>query len=211
MNRLTAILLGALLSGCVSQRALPVRYDLDGIQAVPRPTPGFDATIAIPPIQAPSWLRSTALIYRLDYAPPAYPRAYALSAWAAPPGELLTARLREWIAAANEGFTLAHPPENANGYRLEVSLETFTQVFASADRSHCIVTLRVTVLTARDRIIAQRTFRSEQAAPSENAAGAIEGLAAASDSDFEQILAWLRETLPTQQTSTMTKAANAAP
>jgi cholesterol transport system auxiliary component len=211
MKRFISTLAVLLLSGCVSRRALPIRYDLDGARAVPQASPRFDATIAIPPIQAPSWLRSTALVYRLDYAQPAYPRAYTLSEWAAPPGELLTARLRERIAAVNEGFTLDRLSEDTDGYRLEVSLENFAQVFTSPVRSRCIVILRATVLQPGDRVVAQRTFRSEQSAPSADAAGAVEGLAAASDSDFAQILKWLRGALPTQQASTRTGAIHGAP
>jgi cholesterol transport system auxiliary component len=211
MKPFISTLAGVLLSGCVSQRALPIRYDLDGTRAVAQASPRFDATIAIPAIQAPSWLRSTALVYRLDYAPPAYPRAYALSEWAAPPGELLTVRLRERIAAVNEGFTLDRLSEDTDGYRLEVSLENFAQVFTSPDRSRCIAILKATVLQPGDRVVAQRTFRSEQSAPSGNAAGAVEGLAAASDSDFAQILKWLRGVLPTQQASARTGAIHGVP
>jgi len=209
--RLTAVVLGLLVCGCVSQRALPVRYDLDGFEDPPPAGSRLDATIAIPPIQAPSWLRSTALVYRLDYAPPANPRAYALSEWTAPPSELLTLRLRERITEANDGFTLTHLPEDTGGYRLEVSLENFAQVFPSPDRSRCVVTLTATVLRSGDQIIAQRTFRSERPAPSGTAAGAVEGLVAASDSDFDQILGWLRETLPPRAVSATTSAGEAAP
>jgi cholesterol transport system auxiliary component len=205
MMRLSCVGLGLLLCGCVSQRPLSVHYDLEGIRDPSSGKPRLDATIAIPPIQAPSWLRSTALVYRLEYEPPAYPRAYALSEWTAPPGELLTLRLRERIAEANAGFTLPRLPEDAEAYRLEISLENFAQIFPSPDRSRCIVTLTATVLQHGDRIVAQHTFSSERRAPSANAAGAVEGLAAASDSDFEQIVAWLREKIPTVQASATTE------
>jgi len=211
MIRPTTLALALLLGACAAQRTLPVHYDLDGIEVQDPPAPRFDVTIAIPAIQAPSWLRSTALVYRLDYAPPAYPRSYALSEWTAPPGELLTLRLRERIAQANEGFTLARLPEDANGYRLEVSLENFAQIFPSPNHSRCVVTLRATVLEDGEQVVAQRTFRSELPAPSANAAGAVEGLAAATDADFNQILAWLRETLPTGQASALTRTDKRTP
>ena len=198
------------ICGCVSQHAMPMRYDLDGIQAPPRIVPRLDATIALAPIQAPSWLRSTALVYRLDYTPPDNPRAYTLSEWTAPPGELLTLRLRERIAAANDGFTLTTLPEDANGYRLNIVLENFTQIFSSPDHSRCVVTLAATVLGHEDRIVAQRTFRSQAPAPSANAVGAVEGLGAAADSDFDQILAWLRGTLPVREASAITGAGSPA-
>jgi cholesterol transport system auxiliary component len=211
MMRVAAVVLAGLLCGCATQRTLPVRYDLDGVEARLPKEPRFDVTIAIPPIQAPSWLRSTALIYRLDYAPPAYPRSYALSVWTAPPSDLLTLRLRERIAQANDGFTLARLPDNADGYRLEVSLENFAQVFPSPDRGRCIVNLTATVLRDGDQVVAQQTFHSEKPAPSANAAGAVEGLVAAADSDFDEIVVWLREALPTQQASAVTRVHRSAP
>lgn len=211
MIRLTALVLALLLCACASQRALPVRYDLDGIEAQLPSERRFRATLAIPRIQAPSWLRSTALVYRLAYAPPAYLRSYALSEWITPPGDLLTLRLRERIAQANDGFTLARLPDRADGYRLDVALDNFAQVFRSPDRSRCVVTLTATVLQAGDRVVAQRTFRSDRPAPSANAAGAVEGLATATDADFEQILTWLRETLPIRQASAMTGTDKGSP
>jgi cholesterol transport system auxiliary component len=199
MMRLMVALLAPLAAGCAAERALPVRYDLDGTHLRVPSEPRFNATIAVPPIQAPRWLRTTALVYRLDYEAPDSPRAYALSQWTAPPSELLTLRLREQISAVNDGFTLARLPEDSDGYRLEVSLESFAQVFPSPGRSLCVVTLTATVVQRDDRVLAEKTFRAERPAPRANAAGAVEGLVDASDLDFRQILTWLRETLPTQQ------------
>lgn len=198
MRRLACLFL-LLLCACATHRALPVRYDLD---AIPDPTgsqPPLNATIAIPPIAAPSWLRTTALLYRLRYEAPAYPRAYAQSAWIAPPGELLTQRLRESIAAANRGVTLEQPDDLSKGYRLEISLESFMQVFTSRDHSRCVVAFRATLLTGRDHVLAQKTFHTERVAPRPDAAGGVEGLVAASDADFGQILTWLGERLATRK------------
>jgi cholesterol transport system auxiliary component len=194
MRRLICPLL-LLLCACATHRALPVRYDLDGIPDPMGLQPPLNATIAIPPIASPSWLRTTALLYRLGYEAPAYPRAYAQSEWIAPPGELLTQRLRESIAAANRGATLGQLDDISKGYRLEVSLESFVQVFTSPDHSRCVAAFRATLLTGRDHVLAQRTFRTERVAPRPDAAGGVEGLVAASDANFGQILRWLGETL----------------
>jgi len=211
MMRPFLALLALLASGCASQRALPVRYDLDGSQVAARTEPRLNATIAIPPIQAPSWLRTTALVYRLEYEAPAYPRAYTRSQWTAPPGELLTLRLRERISSANDGFTLAQLPEGSGGYRLEVSLENFAQIFPSPGRSDCVVTLTATIVQRGDRVLAQKTFRAERPAPTADAAGGVEGLVDASDWDFKQILTWVREALPMQQAAAVRRADRAAP
>jgi cholesterol transport system auxiliary component len=195
VKRPSASLLVLLLSACAANRPLPIRYDLDGIPDPVRLQPRLNVTIAVPSISSPSWLRTTALVYRLSYQAPAYPRAYALSQWIAPPGELLTARLREGVAAANAGVTLQQLPYDSDGYRLEVSLETFAQEFSAPDRSRCVVALRATLVGADGKVTAQKSFRTERPAPSPDAAGGVEGLVDASDADFRNILTWLRQTL----------------
>jgi cholesterol transport system auxiliary component len=197
MRHLTCLCL-LLLCACATNRALPVRYDLDAIADPMGSPPPLNATIAIPPIAAPSWLRTTALLYRLRYEAPAYPRAYAQSEWIAPPADLLTQRLRKSIAAANRGVTLGQLDDLSKGYRLEVSLQSFVQVFTSPDHSRCVAAFRATLLTGRDHVLAQRTFRAERVAPRPDAAGGVEGLVAASDADFGQILTWLGERLATR-------------
>jgi len=203
MMRSLGALLVLLSCGCTAERAVPVRYDLNESELRVRSDSRLDATIAISLVRAPSWLRTTALIYRLDYEPPANPRAYAHSQWAAPPNELLSLRLRERVSADNHGFTVERLPEGTDGYRLEVTLEDFTQIFPFPDRSQCIVTLNA-LLVHGDQMLAQKTFQAEQPAPTADAAGAVEGLMRASDSDIEDILAWLRSTLATQHTAPLT-------
>ena len=207
MMRLFGTLLVVLSGACAAERP-PIRYDLHEIQVHARSDARLDATIAIAPVHAPSWLRTTALIYRLDYVLPARPRAYAQSQWTAPPNELLSLRLRERISADNDGFTIERLPESTDGYRLEVTLEDFTQIFPSPNRSRCIVTLSV-LLEHGDQMLAQRTFQAEGPAPTADAAGAVAGLMRASDSDIEQILTWLRSTLPTQRPATVPTAVHA--
>ena len=195
--RALAFALALLLAGCAAERALPVQYDFDGAPDPARAQSLFDATIAIPPIAAPPWLRTTAIAYRLTYAPLAVPRSYALSQWVAPPGELLTRRLRQSIEARNGGPTLRQSSLLSDGYDLEVSLDSFTQLFSSPDQSLCEVVLRATLVKHGREIIAQRTFSAERRAPTPDAAGGVEGLVAASDGDIRNIITWLRETLKT--------------
>jgi cholesterol transport system auxiliary component len=195
MLRPLIAMLALLASACVSERPLPVRYDLEEDFAPAPLAPRFKATIAVPPIQAPSWLRTTALVYRLDYEPAAPPRAYTLERWTAPPSELFTLRLRARIAASNDGFTLDRLPGGADGYRLEATLEDFMQSFPSPGRSRCVVTLRASLFQQGGQVIAQRTFRAERPAPSPDAIGAVQGLAAASDATVDEILIWLASSL----------------
>ena len=197
------VLLVALCAGaCVTHREAPSRYDLDASAPHADAGPRLNATIAVAPIQAPSWLSTTALIYRLDYETPANRSAYARSEWAAPPSELLTQRLRERLSAANDGFTLDRLPKATDGYQLRVTLENFIQTLQSPHESRCLVTLNATLVRRGDQVIGQRTFRTSSVAPSADARGAVAGLIDATDSNFAEIVTWLRMTLTAQPAST---------
>jgi cholesterol transport system auxiliary component len=191
---LAVLLLGALVTGCASH-AQPRVYDFDSIEPPPAPSPRLDARIIVPAIATPGWLRSTSLIYRLDYSPPSLPRAYASSEWRAPPADLLTWRLRQLLAAANTGFTLTRPT-GLEGYRLDVTLEQLEQVFESPRSSRCRVTLRATVTAARGgRVLAQQTFHADKPAATADAAGGARGLVEVSDQCLQELLRWLQQTV----------------
>jgi cholesterol transport system auxiliary component len=195
MLRPTVALLALLASACASERPLPVQYDLEGSPPRAPRAPRFKATLAVPPVHAPSWLSTTELIYRLDYEPPAPLRAYTLRRWTAPPSELLTLRLRERIAAMNDGFTLNGLSADQDGYRLEITLEDFMQSFPSSGQSRCVVTFSASLYQPGDRVIAQKTFRAERPGPSPDAIGAVQGLVAATDLDVDELLRWIGSSL----------------
>jgi cholesterol transport system auxiliary component len=195
MIRLRILLLVLLASGCAAHPPTPVLYDLDSIRPVPVSSARLHTNIAIPPIGAPSWLRTPSLLYRLGYTAQPGPAPYTSSRWSAPPAELLTLRLRQAVSASNTGFTLRSLTRGTDGYRLDVTLEEFVQVFSSPRASRCFVTLSATLTGKAERLLAQRTFRGEQQAPSSDAAGAARGLVDASDACLEQILQWLEATL----------------
>jgi cholesterol transport system auxiliary component len=195
MMRALAFAFVLLLSGCATNRAVPVQYDFDGVPDPIHSQAPLDATIAIPPIAAPPWLRTTALVYRLDYEPSATARAYTSSQWVAPPAALLTLRLRQSVEARNRGITLRHISVNPEGYDLEISLDAFAQIFSSPDQSLCEVVLRATLVKHGNEVIAQKTFSARRPAPTPDAAGAVKGLVNASDTDVRGIIMWLRQTL----------------
>jgi cholesterol transport system auxiliary component len=203
MIRPAAIVLMLLGAACASHRETPALYDLDSVPDPPERTSQLDAPIAIPQVNAPSWLRSSALVYRLDYQTPARPQAYAHSQWSAPPAELLTARLRELVTGVNSGFTTTRLGGDAPGYQLDVTLAHFEQVFTSPTESRSIVTLDAT-LTGRGGIaLGQRTFHAERASPSGDAAGAVRGLVPAADDAIDQMIVWVRATLQAQRTNSV--------
>lgn len=194
MTRRSAILLGLLATGCAGHARVPAEYDFDVIHGLPASSTHLQATITIPQVSSPTWLRTQALIYQLDYATPPVLKAYALSKWVASPAELLTLRLRQAVAAANSGFTLGSEA-TGKGYRLDVSLEQFVQVFSSPSVSHCYVTLSATLTRGGQEIVAQHSFHGEQLAASNDAAGGAQGLVEASDACLERMLVWLRAAL----------------
>jgi cholesterol transport system auxiliary component len=188
-------------AACVTHREPPIRYDLGASAAYVDPDPRLNATIAIAPIQAPSWLSTTALLYRLDYDTPAHSSAYARSEWTAPPSELLTQRLQERLSAANDGFTLDRLPRQTDGYQLRVTLEDFIQVLQSPHESRCLVTLDAMLIHRGDQVLGQRTFRTSALAPTADARGAVAGFINATDSNLAQIVAWVGMTLAMQPAS----------
>ncbi len=194
MIRPAGLTLSLLLLGCVSHRATPALYSFDAFGAPAHPAAKLHATIAIPEIIAPSWLRTDALVYLLDYRPPPRPARYALSAWEAPPAEMLTVRLRELISEANSGFTLSRLGSEPQAYELDVTLERFLQVFSSPGQSHCIVTMTGTLIGPGGRLLSQRTFSAERSEPAGNAAGGAYGLVQAGNADLEDVLTWVAAT-----------------
>jgi cholesterol transport system auxiliary component len=201
MIRAASIALMLLGAACASHRPTPALYDFDSIPDPPERASQLDAPIAIPAVIAPSWLRSSALVYRLDYQTPARPQAYAHSQWSAPPAELITARLRQLVTGANSGVTLTRLGGDAPGYQLEVTLEHFEQVFTSPTESRCLVTLNATLTGRGGMPIGQRTFHAERPAPSADAEGAVRGLVPAVDDTIDQMIVWVQATLHAQRTN----------
>ena len=75
-------------------------------------------------------------------------------------------------------------------------------MFDAPSASRCIVQLRATLAEPGGRVLAQRTFRVQEQAPSADASGAVQGLNGATDAAIDQILAWLGPALGTRATST---------
>ncbi|MCV2351759.1 ABC-type transport auxiliary lipoprotein family protein [Paucibacter sp. Y2R2-4] len=149
---------------------------------------------ALPPVlwvdvSAPSWLASTGIAYRLDYADPLRREVYRDSRWAAPPAALLAERLRQRLAAestpaATRAATVPMP--------LRLELEEFGQSFASPSQSQ--VRIRVRARFGDGPTQRQQVFDWAQPAPSADARGAVQGLSQASDQLLGQVLAWLSST-----------------
>lgn len=121
-------------------------------------------------VDAPDWLQTDRLQYRLLYANPTELRAYALDRWVAPPPALLEQRLKSGRAGT--------------GYRLRVELQAFEQVFDRPGSSHVTMRFRAETPTA------DKTFQLDQPTASPDAAGAVTAFAQLVDRAVAVLRAW---------------------
>jgi len=204
MMRSLTLALAMVLGACATHRDAPALYDFDSVPDPPAPYSALDATIAVREVDAPSWLRTPAIVYRLGYETPSRPQPYAHSQWSAPPAELVTLRLRELLGHANSGLTLKRLAGDPRGYQLEVTLEQFEQTFSSSSESRCLVTLNATLLGPGGRALGQSLFHAEKPASTANASGAVGGLVQATDDDIRQLITWLGQVTQVRASSSDT-------
>lgn len=196
-----------LLAGCSALPDKPSRtvlYDFGPgplVAAVPAP-----GAAALPPITladldtAASRLEGTALNYRLGYADANELRPYAGSRWTQPPLQLFRQRLRDGLTPSR---TVLGTLEAANLSRegrstdvLRISLDEFSHYFESPTASVGLVRVRATLVRgspAGERVLGQRVFTVRQAAPTNDAAGGVKALTAASDEAVTQMVAWVNQ------------------
>jgi len=168
-------------------------------------------TLELAPVQASAALGGTALLYRLMYADAQQLQAYARSRWSVPPAQLVDQRLRERLglrrAVLHPGAVAA--PRSARAasaavavkaepalLKLQVDLEEFSQLFDTPDSSSALVRLRATALVRSvtgDALLAQRSFIAQQTAPTADASGGVQALAATTDQAIAELQAWLAQ------------------
>lgn len=195
-----------LLPACGALPDKPARATLYDFGAGPLPRSTAAATASptrLPPmllsdIEANARLDGSQILYRLGYADGNELRPYALARWSVPPTKLLEHRLRESLAqrrvvlGAEEGTNIARTDGKIPN-RLRVTLEEFSQYFDSPTSSYGMVRVRATLMNttgAGDKVLGQRTFSAQEAAPSGDAAGGVKALAAASDAVVAQVVQW---------------------
>lgn len=206
-RRLLQAAAGLALAALVGCGALPdkpvnaIPYDLGPLPVAgtgPAPTA---RPLVLPQLEVAGTLESRDMLYRLLYEDPQQLRAYAYARWSARPDQLVHQRLQahlarhwpvlDWGAAATlrrQGGTT--PPV------LRLQLEEFAHHFDSRTDSRGRLQLRATLLegtAAGDRVLAQRTFALDRAAPSADAAGGARALAAAVDAAAQDLVGWLEQ------------------
>jgi len=191
-SRLITLLLACFLfSGCADmKKPQPGLFDL----GLAPPAAALPAVPALPPlaladIDAPEWLDSPAIFYRLNYASQHQPRPYANSRWSMPPAQLFGQRLKSRIVQG--GGTLLSAADGAVGVPvLRLEAEECSQVFTSAGQSEGLVAMRLSVLDGR-RLLGQKSFLRRAPAPSADVEGGVAALADASNAVITDMLQWL--------------------
>lgn len=178
----------ALLAGCNSVKKPQAElFDL-GLATAAAAMPALPP-LALAEVNAPEWLDSPAIFYRLAYAGARQPRPYANSRWSMPPAQLFAQRLKARIGQA--GGTLLSASDGATGVPvLHLEADELSQVFESPERSDGLVAMRLSVLNGK-RLVGQKSFVQRMPAPSADAAGGVEAIAAASDAVIADMLRWL--------------------
>lgn len=185
----TALLLCcALMAGCTSVRKPQAElFDL-GLATPAASLPALPA-IVLADVSTPEWLDSPAIFYRLAYDSARQPRPYANSRWSMPPAQLFAQRFKSRLGQA--GGTVLSASDGATGIPvLHLDVDEISQVFDSPGHSVGIVAMRLSVLYGR-RLVGQKSFMRRMPAPSADAAGGVDAIAAASDAMIADMLQWL--------------------
>lgn len=176
MKGKSALLLALFLAGCA------------GVPRAPRPAEVYDlgpgraasmesGLVGVVQIQAPSWLRSAAMQYRLSYVSANQRNSYLESRWAASPAELLLGLLNRSLKAAGR-------------CRLEVDLDEFIQDYASASQSDGVIEARAR-LRGDGMLLSSRRFSLRLPAPSPDAQGGVAALTRGSLQLTAEMSGWL--------------------
>lgn len=186
---------GAGLSGCATRTETQTLYDLGPLRsatadsAAPAAASAPLPALSVAEVNAPAWLDSPLIFFRLSYANDQQPRPYANSRWTMPPAQLFGQRLKSRLAQAG-GIVLAAADGAANVPLLRIEADDFTQSFDGPAQSGVHIAMRASVFNVRT-LVAQKTFVRQAAAPSADAAGGARALAVASDALIGDMIAWL--------------------
>ncbi len=207
---LLAMALAALLAACGALPDKPARSTLYDFGPGPmNSAPAAAANASLPPlalaeIESNARLDGNQILYRFAYADGNELRPYGQSRWSLAPAQLLRQRLRDALAVDH---TVMAPSDLSSAARtdgrrppiLRVSLEEFSQVFDTPTHSVGLVRISATLIgsdVAGKRTMTQRTFTAQRPAPSSDAAGGVQALAAASDAVVAELVAWVAASDP---------------
>lgn len=179
-------LLAGSLSACMGGKTKPspVSYDFGltdfGLAPAPDTKAVPETKVQVDEVTAAESLNSKHIRYRLNYQNPARVFGYSESRWAAPPTELLSAKIR----ASSRTILSAN-------CSLKIQLEAFDHVFDSETTSHGIIQLSASLNDKKARkIIASQQFEETSTASTANAKGGVVALNQASTAAIARVLDW---------------------
>ena len=164
---LAALLMPLLLGACSS--LLPAPAPSPAIYDLGVPGAAMTAPVRAVDVDAPDWLDSNGMLYRLG--DPQRVQRFTEARWAASPGNLLEERLRQRLVPQTSGAVLY------------IGLETFEQRFSTSTQSEVSIRVRARL---GDR---QQVFEIKRPGGA-NATSGARALVAASDALIDQMLAW---------------------
>ena len=189
---LALVLAGAGCGITPSSGPLITSYDF-GPPPEGRQVAGLRQALLVHDVNAPAWLDSPLIYYRLAYQDATRPQAYADSRWVTSPAELFTNRLRVQLVASGGG--ILQPGDDARAkHALRVDLEEFIQVFDAPGKSRAVVRFRASVMGNRS-LIAQRGFSLERPASTPDAEGGVRALIGATNEAVDQLIGWTAQHL----------------
>lgn len=204
-----AMAAAAALAGCSAlpdKPSRPVSYDFGSGIAAP---PATGVATPLPPIalsdvDTAGVADTAAVTYRLLYTDAQQLRPYAQSRWALPPAQLVRQRVRERLGQRRpildaDDVLSQKRIEGSLPQILRLQLEEFSQVFASPGQSEGVLRLRATLVDNTqmgESFVGQRLFVLRRPAPTADAAGGVQALAAATDAAASEIEAWLASLAP---------------
>jgi len=128
----------------ISGGAVPMRPQIDPSNAP------FVLRLRLADVQAPAWLNTSAMQYRLVYADAERRLSFTESRWVAPPADLLELALKRSSFVSEAGF-------EGDGCMLHIDLDEFIQVFDMPGSSRALIEVRAALLAPRNgKLMAQR-------------------------------------------------------
>jgi cholesterol transport system auxiliary component len=178
----------AFLAGCASIKKPQAELFDMGLATAATNMPALPP-LALAEVNTPEWLDSPAIFYRFAYDSARQPRPYANSRWSMPPAQLFAQRFKSQMSQA--GGTLLSASDGVTGIPvLHLDADEISQVFDAPEHSTGMVAMRLSVLDGR-RLLGQKSFVRRVPAPSADAAGGVDAIAAASDAVIADMLQWL--------------------
>ena len=180
--RLPLLLLASLsLAACVGnvRQADIANFDLGTAAIAWKPA---EVRLRSVEVNAPSWLATSAIQYRLLYADAMRRQSYAESRWAAQPAELMARALDRQTAAA------------PGGCRLRLDIDELVQVFDAPTAARVLLDVRAGLVAPQgDAVLARKAFSVAQPAPSADARGGVAATGSALQALAGDLGAWLSQ------------------